>query len=223
MDEEVHKPLFLLINRRKKMQKYVRVYMTAWMLLFSVYTFAATQEQLAQQQLQQNVDAVLSVVRDKSLNEQQRISQIERYADQYLDYERISALAVGLPWRQFTAQQRRDFSAAFKNMIVRIYAHSALMGASNATVKVLPKVVNQGNNKLETFTEVVSGSNKHYTVGYQMYYSDGVFKIYNFRVNGTSLVTVYRSQFDQLIQQQGIDATIAQLRDRGVGKIQTKK
>ncbi|MCO6516054.1 MAG: ABC transporter substrate-binding protein [Snodgrassella sp.] len=205
------------------MQKYVRVYMTAWMLLFSVYTFAATQEQLAQQQLQQNVDAVLSVVRDKSLNEQQRISQIERYADQYLDYERISALAVGLPWRQFTAQQRRDFSAAFKNMIVRIYAHSALMGASNATVKVLPKVVNQGNNKLETFTEIVSGSNKHYTVGYQMYYSDGVFKIYNFRVNGTSLVTVYRSQFDQLIQQQGIDATIAQLRDRGVGKIQTKK
>jgi phospholipid transport system substrate-binding protein len=223
MDDEVHKPLFLLINRRKKMQKYVRVYMTAWMLLFSVYTFAATQEQLAQQQLQQNVDAVLSVVRDKSLNEQQRISQIERYADQYLDYERISALAVGLPWRQFTAQQRRDFSAAFKNMIVRIYAHSALMGASNATVKVLPKVVNQGNNKLETFTEVVSGSNKHYTVGYQMYYSDGVFKIYNFRVNGTSLITVYRSQFDQLIQQQGIDATIAQLRDRGLGKIQTKK
>jgi phospholipid transport system substrate-binding protein len=214
---------FLLINRRKKMQKYVRVYMTAWMLLFSVYTFAATQEQLAQQQLQQNVDAVLSVVRDKSLNEQQRISQIERYADQYLDYERISALAVGLPWRQFTAQQRRDFSAAFKNMIVRIYAHSALMGASNATVKVLPKVVNQGNNKLETFTEIVSGSNKHYTVGYQMYYSDGVFKIYNFRVNGTSLITVYRSQFDQLIQQQGIDATIAQLRDRGLGKIQTKK
>ncbi|PIT59096.1 MlaC/ttg2D family ABC transporter substrate-binding protein [Snodgrassella alvi] len=205
------------------MQKYVKACVTAWMLMFSVYTFAVAQEQLAQQQLQQNVDAVLSVVRDKSLNEQQRISQVERYADQYLDYERISALAVGLPWRQFTAQQRQDFSAAFKNMIVRIYAHSALMGANNATVKVLPKVVNQGNNKLETFTEVVSANDKHYIVGYQMYYSNGVFKIYNFRVNGTSLVTVYRNQFDQLIQQQGIDATIAQLRDKGLGKVQTKK
>lgn len=205
------------------MQRYVKACLAAWMLMVSVCTFAATQEQLAQQQLQQNVDAVLSVARDKSLNEQQRISQIERYADQYLDYERISALAVGLPWRQFTAQQRQDFSAAFKNMIVRIYAHSALMGASNATVKVLPKVVNQGNNKLETFTEIVSANDKHYTVGYQMYYSNGVFKIYNFRVNGTSLVTVYRNQFDQLIQQQGIDATIAQLREKGLTKVQMRK
>lgn len=205
------------------MQRYVKACLAAWMLMVTVYTFAATQEQLAQQQLQQNVDAVLSVARDKSLNEQQRISQIERYADQYLDYERISALAVGLPWRQFTTQQRQDFCAAFKNMIVRIYAHSALIGASNATVKVLPKVMSQGNNKLETFTEIVSASDKHYTVGYQMYYSNGVFKIYNFRVNGTSLVTVYRNQFDQLIQQQGIEATIAQLREKGLGKIQMKK
>lgn len=205
------------------MQRYVKACLAGWMLMVAVYSFAATQEQLAQQQLQQNVDMVLSVARDKSLNEQQRISQIERYADQYLDYERISALAVGMQWRQFTAQQRQDFSAAFKNMIVRIYAHSALMGASNASVKVIPKVVNQGNNRLETFTEIVSTGNKHYTVGYQMYYANGVFKIYNFRVNGTSLVTVYRSQFDQLIQKQGIDATIAQLRDKGLGKVQINK
>ena len=205
------------------MQRYVKACLAGWMLMVAVCSFAATQEQLAQQQLQQNVDMVLSVARDKSLNEQQRISQIERYADQYLDYERISALAVGMQWRQFTAQQRQDFSAAFKSMIVRIYAHSALMGASNASVKVIPKVVNQGNNRLETFTEIVSTGNKHYTVGYQMYYANGVFKIYNFRVNGTSLVTVYRSQFDQLIQKQGIDATIAQLRDKGLGKVQINK
>lgn len=205
------------------MQKYLKGYWAVWLMLCSVWAFAATPEQIAQQQLQQNVQMVLSVAKDKSLNEQQRISQIERYADQFLDYERISALAVGLPWRQFTPQQKQDFSAAFKSMIVRIYAHSALLGAANAEVKVLPKVVNQGKNKLETFTEIVSANNKRYTVGYQMYYSGGVYKIYNFRVNGTSLVTVYRSQFDQSIQQKGIDGTIAQLKERGFGKVQTMK
>lgn len=205
------------------MQKYLKGYWAVWLMLCSAWAFAATPEQIAQQQLQQNVQMVLSVAKDKSLNEQQRISQIERYADQFLDYERISALAVGLPWRQFTPQQKQDFSAAFKSMIVRIYAHSALLGAANAEVKVLPKVVNQGKNKLETFTEIVSANNKRYTVGYQMYYSGGVYKIYNFRVNGTSLVTVYRSQFDQSIQQKGIDGTIAQLKERGFGKVQTIK
>ena len=89
------------------MQKYLKSCLAVWMMLCSVWAYAATQEQIAQQQLQQNVQMVLSVAKDKSLNEQQRISQIERYADQYLDYERISALAVGLPWRQFTPQQKQ--------------------------------------------------------------------------------------------------------------------
>ena len=60
-------------------------------------TAAATAQHPAQVQFQQNMDAVLAVARNPQLSEAQKVQRIDRYADQYLDYQRISALAVGLP------------------------------------------------------------------------------------------------------------------------------
>ena len=60
----------------------------------------------------------MGIVKNKSLNEEQRIRRVEQYADRFLDYERLSATAVGLPWRQFSAAQKQEFIRAFKDMII---------------------------------------------------------------------------------------------------------
>ena len=181
--------------------------------------YAAAQsvaEHPAQIQLQQNVDAVLKIARNSSLSDQQKIRQIERYADGYLDYQRIAALAVGRPWQQFSPEQKNEFIRSFKDMMIRMYARSALMGANDAQVKVLPKVVAGANNRVEAFTEIVTPGGQKYTVGYSLYKVGPVYKTYDFKVGGNSLVTVYRNQFAELIQQQGIDGTIATLKQKGL-------
>jgi len=61
--------------------------------------YVAAETHPAQAQMQQNIDAVLKIARNGSLSEAQKVKQIEQYADRYLDYERISALPVGAPWR----------------------------------------------------------------------------------------------------------------------------
>ena len=53
---------------------------------------------------------------------------------------------------------------------------------------------------------------------YQLYQSGGAYKIYNIRVDGTSLVTVYRNQFGELIKSKGIDGTIATVEAKGLKK-----
>ncbi len=68
-----------------------------------------------------------------------------------------------------------------------------------------------------------SRSGNKYEVGYQLYQTGGVYKVYNIRVDGTSLVTVYRNQFNELIQQKGIDGTIATLRQKGLKKVEAEK
>lgn len=173
----------------------------------------------AQVQVQQNIDTVLKTVRNGSLNEQQKIRQIEGYADRYLDYQRISALAVGMPWREFSTQQKSQFVAAFKDMMISMYAHSALMGVANAQVSLLPKFVDNGGGKVDVFTEIRAGNGKKYEVAYQLYQVGPVYKVYNIKVEGTSLVTVYRNQFGELIKQKGIDGTISELRGKGLKKV----
>ena len=186
--------------------------LAAPMVLAAPYVAAAHP---AQEQMQQNIDTVLKIARNTSLSEPQRVKQIQQYADRYLDYERISALAVGAPWRNFSAQQKTDFIQAFKEMVVSMYSHSALVG--DAKVKLLPKMTENGN-KFDVFSELQTKSGKKYEVAYQLYRVGSAYKIYNFRLDGTSLVTVYRNQFNELIKQKGIDGTIAVVKAKGLKK-----
>ena len=185
------------------------------------YAAAQTQIHPAQAQLQQNIDSVLKVVHDKSLGEQQKIRQIERYADSYLDYRRLSALAVGLPWKTFTPQQQNDFIAAFKEMMISMYARSALLGAEKSRVRVLPKIKDNGGGKIDTYSEVLAPNGKKYEVSYQFYASGGVYKVYNIRVDGISMVTVYRNQLNDLIKQKGIDGAIGAIRAKSLKKAES--
>ena len=79
--------------------------------------YAAAQsvaEHPAQIQLQQNVDAVLKIARNSSLSDQQKIRQIERYADGYLDYQRIAALAVAARGSSSAPSRKTNSSARLK-------------------------------------------------------------------------------------------------------------
>ena len=195
---------------------------TAWaapvILVSSVAAAQPAMQHPAQIQVQQNMDAVLKVMRHPTLSEQQKIKQVEQYANQYLDYQRIAAFAVGLPWKQFTPKQKTEFISAFKDMIIAMYARSALMGAQDAQVKLLPKMVNSGKNHVDVFTEIQAKSGKKYEVAYQLYQSGNTYKVFNIRVDGASLVSVYRNQFDELIKQKGVDGMIATVRAKGLQK-----
>ena len=170
--------------------------------------YVAAETHPAQKQMQQNIDAVLKIARNTSLTEAQRVKQVEQYANRYLDYERISALAVGAPWREFSAKQKTDFIRAFKDMVI---------GAADANVRLLPKMTANGN-KFDVFSEIQTKKGTKYEVAYQLYQSGGAYKIYNIRVDGTSLVTVYRNQFGELIKSKGIDGTIATVAAKGLKK-----
>ena len=59
---------------------------------------------------------------------------------------------------------------------------------------------------------------KKYEVAYQLYQTGSQYKLYNIRVDGVSIVTVYRNQFVELVNQQGIDGMIETVRNKKLKK-----
>ena len=174
----------------------------------------------AQQQMQQNAKDIMAVINNNGLSNPQKIQRLNAYGDRYLDLERIAALSVGVQWKSFTPQQKKDFISAFKDMIISMYSNTALLAAQNAKINVLGKY-NSANStsKATVYTQIISNKNKSYAVDYQMYKSGSVWKIYNINVEGASLVTVYRNQFNEIIQKQGIDGLIKALRNKAIKKV----
>lgn len=76
---------------------YQQIVFAAATAILAPAAFAAL-EHPARQQVQQNIDTVLKIIKNQSLSEQQKIRQVEQYANRFLDYERLSPVACR-PWR----------------------------------------------------------------------------------------------------------------------------
>lgn len=112
-----------------------------------------------------------------------------------VNFQRMTAGAVGPAWRQATPEQRTRLQEEFKTLLVRTYA---------------------GDTEVVVRTEV-RGRGEPIQLDYRLEKTPGQgagWKIYNLNVLGVWLMETYRSQFAQEINARGIDGLITTLAER---------
>jgi phospholipid transport system substrate-binding protein len=132
-----------------------------------------------------------------------------------VNFQRMTASAVGPAWRQATPEQQQRLQEEFKKLLVRTYA-GALDQVSDQTVVVRPFRGSPDDKEVLVRTEV-RGSGDPVQLDYRLEKTPGAaggWKIYNLNVLGVWLVDTYRSQFAQEINAKGIDGLIAALAER---------
>ncbi|MDR6536244.1 phospholipid transport system substrate-binding protein [Variovorax soli] len=132
-----------------------------------------------------------------------------------VNFQRMTASAVGPAWRQATPEQQKRLQEEFKKLLVRTYA-GALDQVSDQTVAVRPFRGSPDDKEVLVRTEV-RGSGDPVQLDYRLEKTPGEaggWKIYNLNVLGVWLVDTYRSQFAQEINAKGIDGLIATLAER---------
>jgi len=133
----------------------------------------------------------------------------------HLNFQRMTASAVGPGWRQATPEQRARLEAEFKILLVRTYA-GAMGQAKNLTFEVRPMRSSPEDKEVVVRT-LIKGRGDPVQLDYRLEKTPGVgagWKIYNLNVLGVWLVDTYRSQFSQEINAKGIDGLIATLSER---------
>ncbi|BCO28646.1 phospholipid-binding protein MlaC [Rhodoferax lithotrophicus] len=133
----------------------------------------------------------------------------------YLNFQRMTASAVGPGWRQATPEQRKRLEAEFKTLLVRTYA-GAISQAKNLTFSVKPLRAAPEDREVIVRT-VIKGRGDPIQLDYRLEKSadsTSGWRIFNLNVLGVWLVDTYRSQFAQEINAKGIDGLIATLADR---------
>jgi len=133
-----------------------------------------------------------------------------------VNFQRMTASAVGPSWRQATPEQQQRLQEEFKKLLVRTYA-GALDQVSNQTVLVRPFRGSPDEKEVLVRTEVRGSNGDPVQLDYRLEKTPGQgggWKVYNLNVLGVWLVDTYRSQFTQEISAKGIDGLIATLVER---------
>ncbi len=133
----------------------------------------------------------------------------------HVNFERMTASAVGPSWRQATPEQKKRLQEEFKTLLVRTYA-GALSQVSDQTVAVKPLRAAADDKEVVARTEV-RGRGDPIQLDYRLEKTPGQgagWKIFNLNVLGVWLVETYKSQFAQEISAKGIDGLISTLAER---------
>ena len=132
-----------------------------------------------------------------------------------VNFQRMTASAVGPGWRQATPEQQKRLQEEFKTLLVRTYA-GALTQVNDQVVSFKPLRANPEDKEVVVRTEV-KGRGEPIQLDYRLEkISDpsGAWKIYDLNVLGAWLVQTYKTQFAQEINAKGIDGLIATLAER---------
>jgi phospholipid transport system substrate-binding protein len=133
----------------------------------------------------------------------------------YLNFQRMTASAVGPGWRQATPEQRKRLEVEFKTLLVRTYA-GAMSQAKNLTFSVKPLRAAPEDKEVIVRT-LIKGRGDPVQLDYRLEKTPGEgagWKIFNLNVLGVWLVDTYRSQFSQEINAKGLDGLITTLTER---------
>jgi phospholipid transport system substrate-binding protein len=187
------------------------------LFLVGLFTFLApaTAQELGPEELVKKLtsDVMTSIKTDKDLaagDKQKALKLAEEKILPHIDFQEATRLAVGRAWRDATPEQRKRLVDEFRSMLVRTYSN-ALEGYQGQEMKVLPSRNKAGDSEATVRNQFTRAGGKPVPIDYQMRKTDSGWKIYDISVEGISLVLTYRSEFDQVVKQEGIDGLIKRL------------
>ena len=123
----------------------------------------------------------------------------------HLNFQRMTASAVGRFWRQATPQQKDRLMAEFKTLLVRTYS-GALAQLKEQNLVIKPMRSRPGDTEVVVRTEL-RGKGEPIQLDYRLEKSPEGWKVYDVNVLGVWLVDTYRGQFATEIQSKGLDQT----------------
>ena len=98
-------------------------------------------------------------------------------------------------------------------MLVRTYS-SSLTAYRNQKIEVKPLKMAAADKEVTVRTAVIQQGGPQIPIDYAMEKTDSGWKVYDVVIDGASLVTTYRSTFNEQVQKAGIDGLVKTLAER---------
>jgi phospholipid transport system substrate-binding protein len=163
------------------------------------------------------VNPALQLLNDKSTplkDRQQKLRQL--VSPDVFDYTAMTRTAVGMHWKDLNSQQQQDITQAFTAFLRDSYI-SRIQDFSVDSVNYLGESdLGNGNTEVKTSIQQ-SGGQSPVQINYSLRKENGKWLIYDVAVDNISIAANYRNQFNRVINNQGFDALLSDLKRKQQG------
>jgi phospholipid transport system substrate-binding protein len=207
------------------MKKYLGIplMLSAWLLAAPAWAVETSPDTLVDNTAQE----VLAIVRqDKDIrggNKAKILDLVEAKILPHFNFNRMTRLAMGKNWSKAAPDQQQELVKEFKTLLVRTYSN-ALSSYSDATIKVEPMKNKGGETDTTVKTRVIQDQGQEpVPIDYSMEKTGDGWKVYDVTVAGVSLVTNYRSTFNNQVREGGVEKLLKTLAEKNRSLIASDK
>lgn len=167
-----------------------------------------------QDKIRQTVEAVMVVLRDKTLQvpdkQQERRTKIRQAVLQRFGFDEMSQRTMATHWRKLTAPQQKEFVAVFSDLLERSYIAKVERGLDRQIRYTKESIDKDGYAQVQS--EIVDPQGTTIDVEYRLLQKQNNWEVYDVIIEGVSLVNNYRTQFHKIITQESYDALMKKMR-----------
>ena len=159
------------------------------------------------------LEVVDLIQKDKDIQKGDRkkvIALIEAKVLPHFNFQAMTSSAVGRNWDKASAEQKARLMDEFRILLVRTYS-SALASYSNQKFDFRPLRSKPTDTDVTVNVRILQSGSQPVTIDYDMEKRPGGWKVWDVRVGGISLVANYRTEFDNLIRESGVEGLIKAL------------
>jgi phospholipid transport system substrate-binding protein len=140
----------------------------------------------------------------------------------YVNFEKMTRLAVGPGWRQASPEQRQALVKGFRVLLVRTYS-GAVSTVTDHQIQMKPFRAGANDTDVIVRTAIAPSKGEAIQIDYRLEKAGADWKIYDVSVLGVWLVENYKGQFASEVAQGGIDGLVKSIEARNQKPIETKK
>lgn len=173
---------------------------------------AAHAESPATAVVQQTADAVLAVLADKSLTTEQKRHKVEEIVYAHFDFETLSRLVLARNWKQLTPEQQKQFTEEFKRHLSMTYGRNVETYNNERAVVTGDRA--EAHDDWTVKTKIIRPNAADILVDYRLRKQGDDWRVIDVIIEGVSLVANFRSQFQEVLTNDGPVKLIELLREK---------
>ncbi len=166
-------------------------------------------------QVKASVDRIIGVLQDPALKSESRAKDrrtaIRGAASQIFDFEETAKRAMGRHWQQLSDQDRAEFVPLFADLLERSYI-SKIEQYSGEKINYVGESVDPAGDIATVKTSFTTKKGQDVPIEYHLHRRGDRWAIYDVFIEGVSLVSNYRTQFDKIIQTSSYQELVRKMR-----------
>jgi phospholipid transport system substrate-binding protein len=180
-------------------------------ILLAVPAYADTPTQ----QVRQTVDKVLDILRNKELKRPEKTKErralIRRTISERFDFEEMAKRSLALHWKKRTPEERKEFVSLFTDLLERSYI-KRIEGYEDEKILYVGEEIENEYSVVKS--KIITKRKVEIPIEYRLLKKNGKWEVYDVVIEGVSLVSNYRTQFNKIIRTDSYEELVKRMKDK---------